>query len=113
MQNFDRSIPRHLEASCLATAKSESQDLDIEWIADTRSSKGELGTLKSSRSRNLINIISANGPSAAEIQSSIAVPSLGIVSRPCVLPSNLVLLQCFRLDIDAWKKALSLLEVIV
>ena len=87
----DNCIPKHLEATCVTATKAKSQDLDIEWIADTGSaqdlvSKDELGSLRSHRSRNPINIITANGPSTAEVQSDIAVPSLGIDSHPYVLP---------------------------
>ncbi|CAE7767551.1 unnamed protein product [Symbiodinium sp. CCMP2592] len=89
----DKCIPKHIEATCVAATKAEAQQLDIEWIADTGSaqdlvSQGDLGSLRSHRSQNPIGIVTANGPSTAEIQSNIAVPSLGIDSHPYVLPST-------------------------
>ncbi|OLP82680.1 Ankyrin repeat domain-containing protein 17 [Symbiodinium microadriaticum] len=50
--------------------------------------KAASGGSQGGKPRNLINIISANGPSAAEIQSSIAVPSLGIVRKPLPKPDD-------------------------
>ncbi|CAE7245792.1 unnamed protein product [Symbiodinium sp. CCMP2592] len=89
----DKCIPKHIEATCVAATKAEAQQLDIEWIADTGSaqdlvSQGDLGSLRSHRSQNPIGIVTANGPSTAEIQFNIAVPSLGIDSHPYVLPST-------------------------
>ncbi|CAE7349849.1 unnamed protein product [Symbiodinium sp. CCMP2592] len=73
----DKCIPKHIEATCVAATKAEAQQLDIEWIADTGSaqdlvSQGDLGSLRSHRSQNPIGIVTANGPSTAEIQSNIA-----------------------------------------
>ena len=89
----DKCIPKHGEATCVAATKAESQQLDIEWIADTGSaqdliSKDELGVFRSHRSPNPIKTITANGPSSAEVQSDISVPSIGVVSHPYVLPST-------------------------
>ncbi|CAE7301823.1 unnamed protein product [Symbiodinium sp. CCMP2592] len=91
----DKCIPKHIEATCVAATKAEAQQLDIEWIADTGSaqdlvSQGDLGSLRSHRSQNPIGIVTANGPSTAEIQSNIAdyVPYLKSWKEGVAVPAR-------------------------
>ena len=86
-------IPKNINATCAAAVSNDGQHLDIEWIADTGSaqdliSKDDLNGLRSYTAPHPINIITANGPSAADVQADIKVPSLGITSTPYVLPST-------------------------
>ena len=88
-----KCIPKNINATCAAAIANDGQRLDIEWIADTGSaqdliSKDDLNGLRSYRAPHPINIITANGPSAADVQADIKVPSLGITSTPYVLPST-------------------------
>ena len=97
-----RCIPKNINATCAAAVSNDGQHLDIEWIADTGSaqdliSKDDLNGLRSYTAPHPINIITANGPSAADVQADIKVPSLGITSTPYVLPSTpLVLTVGYR-----------------
>ena len=65
----------------------------MEWIGDTGSapdliSEHDLQGHASRTSENPINIMTANGPSSADQQIKINVPSLGIEADPYVLPST-------------------------
>ena len=76
-----KRIPKNINATCAAAI---ARDGHIEWIADTGSaqdliSKDDLGGLRS---------YTANGPSAADVQADVKVPSLGSTSTPYVLPST-------------------------
>ena len=86
-----KCIPKNINATCAAAVAREGQLWDIEWIADTGSaldliSKGDLGSLRSYTAPHPINIITANGPSSADVQADIKVPSLDVTSAPYFLP---------------------------
>ena len=85
-------IPKAMRVGC--PAKISGRDtLDIEWIADTGSAQDliarrELGHLKARPSERPINILTANGPSSAEEQCIIEVPSIASKAEPYVLPET-------------------------
>ena len=88
-----KCTPKNINATCAAAVAKDGQHVDIEWVADTGSvqdliSKGDLGDLRSYTAPQPINIITANGPSSADVQADIKVPSLGVTSTPYVLPST-------------------------
>ena len=76
-------IPKGMRVSCPATLSGQST-LDIEWIADTGSAR-PTGVGASERP---INILTANGPSSAEDQCIIEVPSITSQAEPYVLPET-------------------------
>ena len=85
-------IPKGMRVGC--PAKISSRDtLDIEWIADTGSAQDliarrELGHLKARPSERPINILTANGPSSAEEQCIVEVPSIASKAEPYSLPET-------------------------
>ena len=88
-----KCIHKNINATCAAAFAREGQHLDIEWIADTGGaqdliSKDDLGNLRSYTAPHPINIITASGPSSADVQADIKVPSLGVTSTPYVLPNT-------------------------
>ena len=81
-----------MRVSCLAKLSGKNVS-DIEWIADTGSAQDliarpELGHLKAHTSDRPINILTANGPSSAEDQCTIEVPSIASKAEPYVLPET-------------------------
>ena len=72
---------------------SGQDTLGVEWIADTGSAQDliarrELGHLKARPSERPINILTASGPSSAEEQCIIEVPSIASKAEPYVLPET-------------------------
>ena len=86
-----KCIPKNINATWAAAVARDGQHLDIEWIADTGSaqdliSRDDLGSLRSYTAPHPINSITANGPSSADVQADLKVPSLGFTSALYVLP---------------------------
>ena len=88
-----RCIPGNMTVSCPAKCRRDNPTPTIEWIRDTGSaqdliSERDLEGHPSRTSENPINIMTANGPSSANQQIKVNVPSLGIEADPYVLPST-------------------------
>ena len=86
-------IPGNMTVSCPARCRRDNFTPTIEWIGDTGSaqdliSEHDLEGHPSRTSENPINIMTANGPSSADQQIKVNVPSLGIEADPYVLPST-------------------------
>ena len=86
-------IPGNMTVSCPAKCRRDNFTPTIEWIGDTGSaqdliSEHDLEGHPSRISENPINIMTANGPSSADQQIKVNVPSLGIEADPYVLPST-------------------------
>ena len=67
--------------------------LNLEWIGDTGSAQDliaerDLQHLKAYESEQPINIMTANGPSSADKQCDVDVPSIAISAKPYVLPDT-------------------------
>ena len=101
-----KCMPKNINATCAAAVARDGQHLDIEWIADAGNaqdliSRDDLGSLRSYTAPHPINIITANGPSSADVQADIKVPSLGVTSTPYVLPNTpSVLTRCMEEGFD-------------
>ncbi|CAE7497332.1 NaCP60E, partial [Symbiodinium natans] len=86
-------IPKGLRMSCPAKTKGSSKMLNLEWIGDTGSAQDliaerDLQHLKAYESEQPINIMTANGPSSADKQCDVDVPSIAISAKPYVLPDT-------------------------
>ena len=86
-------IPADLTVTCPARTSKRLPTLDIEWVGDTGStqdltSERDLAGMSSRDSSHPINIMTANGPSSADKQFAVNVPSIGIASDPYVLPDT-------------------------
>ena len=109
-------IPADLTVSCPARTSKKLPALDIEWIGDTGSaqdliSERDLAGMTSKESEHPINIMTANGPSSADKQFAVNVPSIGIASDPYFLPDTPAVLsigqRCMEEGFDfVWKSAL-------
>ena len=86
-------IPADLTVTCPARSSNKLPTLDIEWIGDTGSAQGliserGLSGVKARDPDHPINITTTNGPSSADKQFAVNVPSTGIASDPYVLPDT-------------------------
>ena len=89
----EHCIPKNMTVSCPAKCSRKNPSPIVEWIGDTGSaqdliSENDLQGHSARHSENPINIMTANGPSSADRQIKVNVPSLGIEADPYVLPST-------------------------
>ena len=90
-----KCIPKNINATCAAAVASDGQHLDIEWIADTGSAhdlilKDDLGGIRSYTAPHPINIITANGPSSADVQAISKCLRLASPAHPTSFPTLLL-----------------------
>ena len=82
-----------LSVGCPAKGNQTDPAIEMEWIADTGSaqdliSESMLGDVKEFKSDRPINMITANGPSYADKQCKVRVPSISTTAEPYVLPDS-------------------------
>ena len=82
-----------LSVGCPAKGNQTDPAIEMEWIADTGSaqdliSESMLGEVKEFKSERPINMITANGPSYADKQCKVRVPSISTTAESYVLPDS-------------------------